>query len=115
MAKRLLVLPLLLVGLAPALLAQTTTGTIRGDVNDSKGAPLPGVTVTVTGPQGVERVVTTGADGNFLVPSISPGVYALTATLEHMQPQTTDQARVTIGGVHRSLHAAGDARGGADR
>ena len=30
--------------------AQSTTGTIRGHVNDAQGLPLPGVTVSVASP-----------------------------------------------------------------
>jgi hypothetical protein len=38
--------------------AQETTGTITGRAADTQRLPVPGVTVTVTGPQGVKTAVT---------------------------------------------------------
>lgn len=63
-----LVLPsLLLVALAAPALAQI--GALRGQVTDAEGEPLEGVRVTVTSPEqeGFQEVVTTGADGKFLL------------------------------------------------
>ena len=50
---------------------ETTTGSITGRVTDPQGLPLPGVTVTITSPQGERTYVTDAqgkhfaADGNF--------------------------------------------------
>ncbi|MEZ5331068.1 MAG: TonB-dependent receptor [Thermoanaerobaculia bacterium] len=94
--------PFLLVAAVTLLSAQTTlaqtTGTIRGEVTDSAGGTLPGVTVTVSGERGVERVVTTGPNGTFLVTSVPPGTYGLEATLEGMGTQSASGVRVSIGG-----------------
>ncbi len=94
-------LPLLAAALVLALPAgaQTTTGTIRGDVTDDAGDALPGATITVTGARGVERVVASGANGSYLTPALAPGAYSVEAALEGMQTQRADDVRVTIGGT----------------
>src|SRR5262245_45610381 len=79
--------------------AQTTSGTIRGDVTNAEGTALPGVTITVTGAQGVERVVVSGENGAYLIAAVPPGVYSVEATREGMLAQRTDDVRVTIGGM----------------
>src|SRR5438552_1819507 len=47
--------------------AQETTGAVRGRIVDAQGLPVPGVTVTATGPQGVQTAVS-DADGRFSFP-----------------------------------------------
>lgn len=58
---------LLLLALAAPALAQI--GALRGQVTDADGEPLEGVRVTVTSPgqEGFREVLTTGADGKFLL------------------------------------------------
>src|SRR5206468_4595303 len=70
--------------LAPAIVVAQTTGTVDGMVADESGAPLPGVTVTVTSPnlQGGRSAVT-GADGHYRFPSVPPGQYKVTAELSN--------------------------------
>ena len=53
-------------GPKPAVAQETTTGSITGEVVDAQGAPVPGVTITVTSSQGAKTFVT---DGN-TTPSI---------------------------------------------
>src|SRR5690242_19780369 len=50
-----------------SLAAQGTTGQLAGRIVDAQGLPVPGATVTVTGPQGAKTSVA-GADGRFIVP-----------------------------------------------
>ena len=59
---------------------ETTTGSITGRVTDPQGLPLPGVTVTITSPQG-ERAYVTDAQGQFFAPALTPGVYEARAEL----------------------------------
>ncbi len=69
--------------------SQITTGNLKGTVTDTAGTPLPGVSVVVTGPSLIgQRVVVTDANGNFLVPSIPPGTYTVTATLAGFKKTT---------------------------
>ncbi len=52
-----------------------------GAVEDDGGQPVPGVTVTLTGPGGVNRQTITDADGNYLFDDIPVGNgYLVTAT-----------------------------------
>lgn len=81
---------LALVGVASA---QETTGTLIGRLQDSQGLALPGVTVTVTGPQGVKSAVS-DADGSYRVPFLTPGVYDVRAELQGFK--TVEQKGTTV-------------------
>jgi len=66
---------------APCARAQTTTGTLRGNVKDENGGALPGVTVTaVNDDSGISLTMVTGADGFFNI-SVPPGPYTVKAEL----------------------------------
>lgn len=57
-------------------------GNIAGVVRDNSGSPLPGVTITVTGPvlpKGRDTV--SDRDGNYTVQNLPPGTYTVTASL----------------------------------
>ena len=71
------------VGLAPlSAVAQTTTGTLSGQVVDSANLPVPGVTVTVQSPtlQGL-KTTTTSDHGDYVVPFLPAGDYVVTFEL----------------------------------
>ncbi|MEQ1868829.1 MAG: TonB-dependent receptor [Vicinamibacterales bacterium] len=74
--------------------AQSTTGTIRGHVEDAQGLALPGVTVSVSSPnlQGVRSTVT-AANGDFVLVSLPSGSYTATFELSSFQRQ---QLSVTV-------------------
>ena len=60
--------------------AQSTTGRIVGTVHDQSGASIQAATVTVTDMQrGMSRTVTTGDEGEYVVPSLDPGIYKVRA------------------------------------
>jgi hypothetical protein len=61
--------------------AQETTATISGRVTDPQGLAVPGVTVTVVGPQG-SKTATTDGDGRFQVAYLVPGPYSVRAELQ---------------------------------
>jgi hypothetical protein len=71
--------------LAPTLArAQSaTTGTIAGEVKDTSGALLPGVTVEAASPALIERVRTavTNDEGKYRITDLRPGTYTITFTL----------------------------------
>lgn len=91
----LLLAGILLVTSLPAL-AQTT-GNIRGQVRDPDGAPLPGVTITVTNVnRGNTRTAVTGESGNFSFPALAVDTYELNAQLEGFQEQVVEGVRVGI-------------------
>jgi hypothetical protein len=87
MRRHLLVINLALVlmaSFASMVAAQgVQTGTIRGVVTDAQDLPVPGVTVTVSGPavQG-SRTAVTDMTGSYTVPALPPGVYAVTYELQ---------------------------------
>ena len=62
------------------LSAQTTTGTLRGTVTDGSGAILPGATVELTGAAGKVTAIS-DVNGQYRFQALTPGVYALQATL----------------------------------
>ncbi len=58
---------------AGSLKAQTTTGTLRGQVTDPSGAAVGNATVQVRTPSGAAMTATTNRDGNFELAGIAPG------------------------------------------
>ncbi|HEY4491023.1 MAG TPA: carboxypeptidase regulatory-like domain-containing protein, partial [Acidobacteriota bacterium] len=79
--------------------AQRLTGTIRGQVTDEEGGPLPGVSVNAAGPAliGGPELFTTTEDGAYRFPGLPPGVYSLTFALEGFQTVVHEQLRVILG------------------
>jgi hypothetical protein len=81
LAAKWLAMALLLVCMPHLAAAQTST--IAGEVKDTSGAVLPGVTVEVASPALIEKVrsaITDGA-GRFSVTSLRPGTYSVTFSL----------------------------------
>ena len=63
--------------------AAQTTGTIRGEISDPSGAPLPGVTVTVTSEaRGTSRIDVSGASGHYVLSGLPVDSYEVKASLE---------------------------------
>ncbi len=69
--------------LVPQILAQNPTGSLIGNVSDSGGGALPGVTITVTSPslQGT-RTTQAGSNGDYKLGFLPPGEYKATYELE---------------------------------
>jgi hypothetical protein len=62
-----------------AIFAQATGG-LRGQVVDSLGAAVVGVTVTAVDATGKEKNVTTNNQGEFTISGLAPGTYTVRAT-----------------------------------
>jgi len=75
-----LVVSVVVVALAVAS-AQSSLGHIRGVVTDTSGAVLPGVTVSLSGVNVIERKTTTDEKGAFSFLAIEAGRYTVTAVL----------------------------------
>lgn len=74
-----LILP---VPIVPSAEAQSTTGTILGDVQDSSGARLPGATIRVLNEQtGAARETITSELGSYQFSALPPAEYTVTADL----------------------------------
>ena len=115
--KQLITLALVLVT-ASAAMAQETTGTIKGRIQDAQGLAVPGATVTVTGPQGAKSAVT-DAEGRFSIPFLTPGSYAVRGELQGFKAveqksvtvslgQTVDlPLKLEVGGVSETVQVTG--------
>ena len=97
LARSAVVLLFLLSGVSPAI-AQGGRAEINGTIVDQSQAVLPGVTVTVVNEgTSIERVVVTGPDGRFVVPTLVPGLYTVSVDLAGFQAQTRENVRVSVG------------------
>ena len=69
------------VGMLPA--AASAQATIAGEVRDTSGGVLPGVTVEAASPALIEKVRTAVTDGNgrYRIEDLRPGIYTVTFTL----------------------------------
>jgi hypothetical protein len=97
--SRVAVVPVLLLLSAASAGAQTFRGGISGRIVDDAGAVLPGVVVTATNAgTGITRTTTSSATGDFSLPDLAPGAYAIEAKLEGFQPKKAD-VEVTVSRV----------------
>jgi hypothetical protein len=97
MKKSLIVLSLLL--FAVTLTAQVRTGNIYGKITDTEGNPLPGVSVTLKGPQIAPLTTVTGSTGIYRFVSLGPGLeYEIAAELAGFKKSTKTGIIVQIGG-----------------
>ena len=85
--------------LATQVEAQRTTGDPLGVVRDGSGAILPGVTVSVTGPN-IPRpqTTTTSESGSYRLTNLPPGTYVLTFELSGFRTVRLEGLRVSVGG-----------------
>src|SRR5438876_1261971 len=80
--------------------AQTSTGSIRGYVTDSSGAPIAGARVLAVNAQtSSQREVTTQGNGFYAMLGLVPAEYEVTARQLGMAPQKV-RVRVLIGEVY---------------
>src|SRR5512134_3555241 len=87
-----------LVTIAPSIPVRAqgpTTGAIDGVVTDTAGVPLPGVRLEARSPslQGWRPAVTDGS-GRYRMPSLPPGLYTVSATLDGFVSQEEIAIRV---------------------
>ncbi|MDH5384051.1 MAG: TonB-dependent receptor [Candidatus Aminicenantes bacterium] len=98
--QKIFLVVLLCLALVSSLNAQATTreaSTIRGVVTDNEGVPLPGVTVTVTGPALMgSRSGVTNDQGAFRIPLLPVGTYTLTAELTGFQTLRRENIEVRL-------------------
>jgi Ca-activated chloride channel family protein len=73
-------------------------GEIKGTVTDATGAVLPGVTVTIGGPD--HRTTVTDAKGQFAFLNLNPGAYTASAELQGFRPSYAE-VRVRAGATAR--------------
>jgi hypothetical protein len=71
---------LFLLALLALPLAAQTTGSLTGQITDETGASIPAATVSVLKAGALVKTVTTNEQGQFSVPNLLPGTYALRVT-----------------------------------
>ena len=85
----------LLIGLAPAALAQSTM--IKGKVVDAKNQPVPGVTITIESMGGSRKLSTkTDKRGEFIQLLTESGMYRVTAS-EPKLGSASNETKVSLG------------------
>lgn len=77
--------------------------TVTGVVTDDTGAPIPGVTVTVSRNGGESEVVVTAMDGTFKAANLQPGAYTIEAVLDGFQTISSKVTLVTNQNLKMSL------------
>jgi hypothetical protein len=78
--------------------AQEQTGSIQGAVKDAQGGVLPGVTVEAKNlATGATQTAVTGATGIYRFPSLPPGRYDVSASLQGFQTAKTPNVILTLG------------------
>jgi Carboxypeptidase regulatory-like domain/TonB-dependent Receptor Plug Domain len=81
--------------LAVPMLAQKTSGTIRGVVTDPSGAVMANVPVLIkSNATGQERTVTTNTQGEYVAPELSVGTYTVTVKAPNFKEATSASVEV---------------------
>ena len=100
----------LALGAVPAH-GQETRGAIEGIVKDGTGGVLPGVTVTAKlATTGASQTAITDSIGSYRFPTLAPGLYIVTSTMQGFGAQTFDKVDLQVGKVLRvnfTLEVAG--------
>src|SRR5262245_6237228 len=87
--RAVLVLAAMVVGAASV--AAQSTGSLQGTIEDTQGAVIPGVTVTITNVgTGLERTVESDSNGIYLAAALPPGRYRVLAHISGFQDQTQE-------------------------
>jgi iron complex outermembrane receptor protein len=83
--------------------AQTSVGGIAGVVRDESGAAVPGATVTITDARtgGIARILTSGPNGAYGWPNLSPGLYVVSAELKGFG-KAAQNVRVSAGATMKA-------------
>lgn len=91
-------LPFLLLTLPSPCVRADTTATLAGQITDTSGAPLPGVTVkALHGETGLERIGVSDAAGGFVLPKLPVGPYDVRAELQGFRPALRQGLVLVVG------------------
>ena len=107
----------LALSLAPAVFAQTDTGTVRGTVTDPQGGAVTGAQVTITNAEtAYSRSVKSDADGSYGFQSLPVGRYTLRVAgtqgfkafeekniVLHVNDNLTLNAKLTVGSTDQTI------------
>ncbi|HVR71122.1 MAG TPA: carboxypeptidase-like regulatory domain-containing protein, partial [Vicinamibacteria bacterium] len=88
--------------LAGTAAAQAVRGTLLGTVQDSQGAPVPGVAVTATETRtNAARSVVTNQSGNYVFANLQDGLYRVETTLSGFKKFSRDGVDVKVNSTVR--------------
>ena len=95
---RLCLTMVMVLSVASGALAQPAqTGTISGEIKDSTGGALPGVTVTIQSQdRGFARSTVTDGQGRYIFPAVPIGLYSITATLQGFETASANDNLVEV-------------------
>jgi hypothetical protein len=89
---------LLVIVFSVPTLAQVAGGTLSGTVSDPTGAGVPQASVIITNvATGVERTVTTNADGFYIAVNLLPGSYHIKVSASGFNTETTSGLTMSVG------------------
>src|SRR5262245_37406695 len=88
-----------IVTLCPLVALAQTAGSIAGEVKDTTGAAIPGVTVEASSPALIEKVraVITDGSGHYKIVDLRPGTYTVTFTLTGFSTVKREGIELTSG------------------
>src|SRR6185295_17363811 len=88
-----------LVLLSGIAIGQEITGNLSGVVKDATGAAVKGATVTLTDQdkQVIVRTITTGDEGEYGLPNISPGNYSISVEAPNFKKVVRNDIKVDVG------------------
>ena len=75
----------------------TKTGSIYGKTVDDKGAPLPGVSITLESNVIPTQTATSGPSGGFRFAALPPGTYSVNFSIEGFTEVRQEEVRVSTG------------------
>src|SRR6266851_5583759 len=81
--------------------AQEQRGSIEGVVKDTTGAVLPGATVEARSAAGAVLSTTTNGSGVYRFPSVLPGTFEISASLQSFKPEKVPDILVALGQVKK--------------
>jgi hypothetical protein len=91
-----------LLGASQPARGQAVNATLLGTVNDSSGAPVANVKLTITELNtGVSRSSQTNDSGNYVVPDLPPGTYTVTAELSGFKRASRTSVDVIVNTTQR--------------
>ncbi|HET9713952.1 MAG TPA: carboxypeptidase regulatory-like domain-containing protein, partial [Pyrinomonadaceae bacterium] len=88
---------LCLLFLVHSALAQTTVSTIEGTIKDAQGSAVAGAQIVVKSPAiGLERTVTSDAEGFYRVTALPAGIYSINVSHTGFAARTFDNIELTL-------------------
>ena len=97
-----LLVAVLFFSLTSSLHAQFENGSVVGTIHDASGAVVAGATVTATNnATGVTTKTTSDGQGDYEIPSLHVGVYAISASAAGFSDAVANNITISVGGRPR--------------